>query len=56
MRNSKLHGYLLVYWKNGILKRKDLYKEGKLIEGKNWDRNGNLVEYSKFELPSLLKN
>lgn len=51
-KNSKLHNELTAYWKNGNLKRKDLYRKGILVEGKCWDPNGNEIEYTEFEIPS----
>ncbi|MDT0642086.1 hypothetical protein RM553_04505 [Zunongwangia sp. F363] len=50
LEDSKLHGQIVAYWKNGNLKRKDLYKKGNLVEGKIWDQNGKEIEYSKFKI------
>ncbi len=55
MKNSVLHGTLVAYWKNGKLKRKDLYKNGILVEGKIWNQNGKEKGYSEFEIPSQVE-
>lgn len=51
-KESKVHGVLVAYWKNGSIKRKDLYKEGDLIEGSCWDQNRIAMECCKFIVPS----
>ncbi|UAB85732.1 hypothetical protein INR75_06880 [Zunongwangia sp. SCSIO 43204] len=56
IKENKLDGELVAYWNNGNLKRKDLYKEGKLIEGKMWDKHGKEISHSKFEIKSILKS
>jgi TonB family protein len=48
--NGKKNGDFLSYWKNGILKRKDFYKNGKLKKGECWNENGEKVEYYDFEI------
>ncbi len=55
IKENKLDGELVAYWSNGNLKRKESYKEGKLIEGKMWNRYGKEIAYSKFKLSSFLK-
>ncbi|MBT8318493.1 MAG: TonB family protein [Lutibacter sp.] len=53
--NGKKNGDLLSYWKNGILKRKDNYKKGKLKKGDCWNENGEKVKYYDFEIhPSYI--
>jgi len=47
---GKKHGDFISYWENGQLKRKDLYKKGKLVEGKCWDNSGKEVPYYDFEI------
>lgn len=42
---GKNDGHLFTYWENGILKRKDLYKMGKFIEGQCWNEKGMPVAY-----------
>ena len=44
------NGMFLSYWKNGQLKRKDIYKNGKLKGGECWDEMGNNVKYYDFEI------
>jgi len=48
-KKNKLHGNLYSYWENGQMKRKDIFKNGKVKEGECWDKNGNLVDYHVFE-------
>ena len=50
--NGKKNGEFLSYWKNGVLKRKDLYKNGKWKKGECWDENGKNVKYYDFEIHS----
>jgi len=47
--NGNFEGQLLTYWENGELKRKDLYKGNKLIEGICYDSLGSKVEYIPYE-------
>ena len=56
MRQDKIDGELVAYWKNGNIKRKAFYKSGKLIDGKMWDKYGKEITYSKFEITSILKS
>ena len=49
-KGNKLNGERISYWKNGELKRKDIFKKGKLISGKCFDENGNEVTYYDFEI------
>ncbi len=49
-KKGKKEGYFISYWENGQLKRKDLYKKGKLTEGKCWDSLGREVTYYDFEI------
>lgn len=47
-KENKKHFYWTSYWENGTKKREDIYKgkmEGKLISGKCWDKNGDLIPY-----------
>lgn len=50
--NGKKNGEFLSYWKNGILKRKDIYKKGKLKKGDCWNKTGEKVKYYDFEIHS----
>lgn len=43
-----LDGEVLTYYKTGELKRKDLYKEGKLVKGNIYSIDGIEVPYSDF--------
>ena len=44
-KKERFDGTLVSYWENGQLKRKDLFKNGKLIEGQCWDETGSSVPY-----------
>lgn len=48
--NGVKNGVLLSYWKNGKLKRKDIYKNGKLKKGECWDEIGNNVKHYDLEI------
>ena len=54
--NGKKDGEFISYWKNGNLKRKDLYKKGKLKKGDCWDENGEKVKYYDFEIQPELSD
>lgn len=48
--DGELNGEFLTYWPNGIQRRKDLFKKGKLIEGNCYDSIGNkLSKYFPYE-------
>ncbi len=49
-KKGKKDGYFISYWENGQMKRKDLYKKGKLIEGKCFNISGEEVAYYDFEI------
>jgi hypothetical protein len=49
-KDNQLSGERISYWKNGELKRKDFFKNGKLKSGKCFDENGKVVEYYDFEI------
>lgn len=44
-KKEKYDGTLVSYWENGRLKRKDLYNNGKFLEGTCWDETGKVVPY-----------
>jgi len=48
--NGMIDGQLLTYWPNGIAKRIDKYKEGKLVEGKCFSRTGKDTTYFEYEI------
>lgn len=50
-KKNKLNGERVSYWKNGEIKRADLFKKGKFKKGKCFDINGNEVAYYDFEIP-----
>jgi len=50
-KEGKKNGLLLSYWKNGELKRKDIFKNGKFKKGECWDKNGNKIKYYNFIIP-----
>lgn len=39
------------FWENGRLKRKDIFENGKLINGTTWESNGNEIEYYPYNIP-----
>lgn len=50
--NGYRDSVLFSFWENGKMKRKDIYKKGKLLEGTVWDSGGNETEYFDFEVPA----
>lgn len=48
-KKDKVDGEFLAFYENGSLKRKDLYKKGKLLEGNCWGQDGNPIPYFKYE-------
>ncbi len=50
-KKGKNDGHFISYWENGNLKRKDLYKKGKFIEGTCWNEKGKKTPYYEFEIP-----
>lgn len=66
-KNGILNGSLVAFHENGKIRRRDLFKKGKLVTGKVWDENGNELEYfphfkkpefpgGQFALNQFLKN
>ena len=49
LKKEKYHGNFFSYWENGQMKRKDIYKNGKIKEGDCWDNQGKLIDYYDFE-------
>ncbi|WP_029035954.1 energy transducer TonB [Salinimicrobium xinjiangense] len=49
-RNGKLDGFFVSYWRDGRLKRKDIYENGEFQEGKIWDSEGNEVPWYAMEI------
>ena len=47
-RNDSIEGNLVTYWDNNQVKRREIYKSGKLIEGKCFDINGKEIKYYPF--------
>ena len=48
-KNGKTHGTTIVYWDNGVIKRRDKYIEGKFVKGNCFNEKGKKVKYYKFE-------
>ncbi|TCN68466.1 energy transducer TonB [Acetobacteroides hydrogenigenes] len=50
--NSKgdFNGQVLSYWENGVLKRNDFFKKGKLIKGSCYDKEGKEIEHYDYEV------
>ena len=52
--DGKLHGPWISWWDNGQVKRKDIYKKGKLKEKNVWDMAGNPVKwYPRMQRPEF---
>ncbi len=48
--NDTIDGSLNTFWENGNPKRQDIYKMGKLVEGKCFDFEGNEINYYNYEI------
>lgn len=49
-KDDQLDGEFFTYWTNGLLRRKDIFEKGKLIEGNCYDSIGNkLTKYFPYE-------
>lgn len=44
-KNGLKHGTYISYWENGQMKRKDLFRKGKLKSGTVWNQDGDEAEY-----------
>lgn len=53
--NYKYNGSLTTFWENGNPRREDIYKMGKLINGKCFDNNGNKTAYYNYEILPAFK-
>lgn len=61
--NNELNGEFRVFYRNGIVKRMELWKNGKWQDGECYDENGNKTEYCSYQeiaefvggLPKLYK-
>ena len=54
--NSKgeLNGQVLSYWENGVLKRNDFFKKGKLLKGNCYDKDGKEIDHFDYKvMPSF---
>ncbi|MDD2285698.1 MAG: TonB family protein [Paludibacter sp.] len=47
-KDGKRHGQFLTFWKNGILKRIDNYKDGEFINGTCFDIDGKEIEHFPY--------
>lgn len=53
-KNGSLEGEFLTYWKNGNLKRKDIYKENKLLSGQCFDSLSNeITHFPYMQMPEF---
>jgi protein TonB len=51
---GKLIGQVISYWGNGVMKRNDLFKKGKLVKGNCYDKDGKEIEHFDYEvMPSF---
>lgn len=48
--NGKYNDTLTTYWQNGKLKRKDLFKKGKFINGSCYDSTGVKIKHFDYEI------
>lgn len=46
--DNNTYSQLITYWKNGQMKRKDLFDKGELTKGVTWDSTGNEVNYYPY--------
>ena len=49
-RPGNVDHYLTSYWENGQLKRKDVYKKGRLVSGTCWNEEGVQVPFYDYEM------
>lgn len=47
-KDGKFNGELICYWNNGLLKRKDIYKDNELVKGEVWDSTGIKEDYYNY--------
>jgi len=47
---SNYNGQVITYWKNGQVKRKDIYLENEFYKGVCYDSTGNTVKHYPFEV------
>lgn len=47
---GKREGISIMYWKNGILKRKENYVDGKFVNGNCYDSIGNEITFFQYEI------
>lgn len=48
-KDGILNGKEITFWENGNRKRESNYRNGRLLNGKCWDRDGNEVQYFPHE-------
>lgn len=49
-KDGQLEGEFCTYWPNGVQRRKDIYDNGKLVEGNCYDSTGNRIpDYFPYE-------
>ncbi len=46
---KKLHGQLLTYWENGIIKRDDVYEKERWVRGKCFNEAGKEIPHFSYE-------
>jgi Gram-negative bacterial TonB protein C-terminal len=49
-KEGKYNDTLKTFWDNGRLKRKDIYQNGKLMDGQCFDVSGNLIPHFDYEV------
>lgn len=53
---GKIDGVFKTYWKDGVVKRDDLFKNDSLIAGTCYDSKGKKVDYYDFFIPASFPN
>lgn len=48
--DMQIDGEHKTYWDNGQLKRLDIHKDGKLISGETWSKEGVKTDYYEYEI------
>jgi len=47
-KNNQLHGKVRSYYTKGKIKRRDVYRNGSLVKGKCWDRDGQKIVHQPY--------
>lgn len=47
-KDGEWHGYLTTYWTNGVVKRKDFFKDGEFVEGDCFNEKGEKIDHFDY--------